>query len=123
MSPILAAIFEKGSYFVFVIIIDDYPARLSGKFFPPLHISSQTNSRWGFFADEDDFDVEKNLAAATDTDLNATERDVESQDKDLHIRLVQLPGRQGRRHLTIFEGLGNEYDHKKLLKELKKVSD
>jgi len=80
--------------------LDDYPASLS---------------------DEDDFDVEKNLAAATDTDLNATERDVESQDKDLHIRLVQLPGRQGRRHLTIFEGLGNEYDHKKLLKELKKA--
>jgi len=69
-------------------------------------------------SDEDAFDVEKNLDASSDTDLNAAERDVESRDDDLHIRLQQV---RGRRHLTILEGLSDEYNHRRLLKELKKT--
>lgn len=69
------------------------------------------------FIVDDDFNYEKSLDT-TDTDRHAAERNVESREEDLHIRLIPMPG---RRHLTIFEGLGEEYDHKKLLKELKRV--
>ncbi|KLO13503.1 hypothetical protein SCHPADRAFT_889946 [Schizopora paradoxa] len=69
--------------------------------------------------DDDPFDFEASLDAVY-TDLTNAERDVESREEDMHIRLIQMPGRK-KRYLTIFEGLGDDYDHKRLLKKLRKT--